>query len=239
MAVFFCKCSFYSLFFVWWYFFGRKDAFPGADGSTITQATNGNNAQTIPIYGADGNTQLSENGTGYRTMSIDASGVLSDNTSKAYSIKNPLSFILCPDVTPWDWYTKNTMYQDDALWNHGKSIKSNYDPCPTGWRIPQDGTWGDFLAAVFLYYIQGKQSTTGNYAATNGRLYKNMTWYPAAGRRMGFNIGQLNFIGWIGTSWSTTTDDVKVVYMNFHTTGLGPSSLYYRSIGMSIRCVQE
>ena len=73
---------------------GRKDCFPGADGSTITQVTGADpNAETISIYDADGNTELTEDGTGYRKINITTSGVINGTTSMIYSVKNPLTFI--------------------------------------------------------------------------------------------------------------------------------------------------
>ena len=219
------------------YQWGRKDAFPGADGSTTTQERTYQNATTIPIYGADGTTKLPEDGTGYRKISITTAGVLNGNTSKIYSIKFPLTFI----TSSSDWYTNNQNFQNDALWNDGSLAKSNYDPCPKGWITPPDGTWGDFSITTFLYYIQGKQITSGNNTCQNGRVYDNIAWYPAAGHRP-CTGGLLAHVGYSGYYWSSTADivDTGACRINFNMSTIDRlTKAPNRGQGFSIRCIQE
>ena len=79
---------------IWWGGeWGRKDGFPGADGSTITQEIN-NNAQTIPMYGATGNELAEGSKEGLQLIDVTTSGVIgNNNTSFTYAIKHPLTFI--------------------------------------------------------------------------------------------------------------------------------------------------
>ena len=222
---------------IWWGKWGRKDAFPGADGSTTTQERTYQNATTIPIYGADGTTKLPEDGTGYRKISITTAGVLNGNTSKIYSIKFPLTII----TSSSDWYTNNQNFQNDALWNDGSLAKSNYDPCPKGWITPPDGTWGDFSITTFLYYIQGKQITSGNNTCQNGRVYDNIAWYPAAGHRP-CTGGLLAHVGYSGYYWSSTADivDTGACRINFNMSTIDRlTKAPNRGQGFSIRCIQE
>ena len=216
---------------------GRKDAFPGADGSTIQQTTD-NNATVIKIYGADGKSELTEDGLGYKRVNITA--IIGNNfNTLEYSIKAPLTFIYNSAV-PYDWYTTLTSKQNNTLWSEEGS-KSIYDPCPRGWHIPSDGTWNDFVPTNFLYYIEGLQQSSGNYYASNGRLYNHCTWYPAAGRRLDIT-GKLNGIGSVGYYWSASTVAntiyTKALYFrmtDFYTSFPGSS----RSAGRPARCVQE
>ena len=214
---------------------GRKDAFPGADGSTIIQTTTESNASTIPIYGASGNT-LIEGSTGVRLVNITTAGVLSGNTSQIYSIKNPLIY-LYNTISPNDWYTDSEIYQNDALWGD-KGEKSTYDPCPNNWRVTSNGTWNDFLNENMPSYMQGEQTSTGAYHATNGRLYKNQVWVPMAGRRQS-NTTLLSYVGNYGYCWSSLASDISALHLSQSNGSIAPNKISARVQGFSIRCVQE
>ena len=233
MAVLFCKSSFYSLFFVWWYFFGRKDAFPGADGSTITQVTGADpNAEIISIYDSDGATISGGSITGLRLENVTTSGVLSGNTSQIYTIKNPMTFIYSTKV-PKDWYTDDETYQNDVLWGNGEK-KSSYDPCPVGWRVPNNSstTYGDFS-------METMPASGSNYTVYAGRTYANMSWFPAAGGLF-LNSFSLSFVGDYGCYWSASagsTVSAKRLYFSYST--LNPSATSYRMNGYVVRCIQK
>ena len=215
---------------------GRKDAFPGADGSTITQETGtSQNATTIPIYGVNGNS-LTEGSTGLKRVDITTSGVLSKNTSQVYSIKNPLSFIYNANE-PRDWYTDNETYQNNTLWVD--DTKTNYDPCPSGWRVPTDAsrTFGDFSITTFLYYIQGNQTSLGNSNVTNGRLYNQISWFPAAGYRNNHG-GVLGNVGYNGCYWTASISSSYAKYLSFNMS-TSNSTAYSRASSFPVRCVQE
>lgn len=222
-----CLFGFFVCFQVIW---GRKDGFPGADGSTITQATGTiSNAKTIPIYGATGNAvQI--------TFIAINSSISNSNHTLNYSVKNPLHFIY-NSTAPFDWYTNNTLYQDNTLWGDhaGKSMN---DPCPSGWRVPTDGSWEDFSADAFNYYMQSKQTTTGIFHLTNGRQYKNIAWYPAGGYRV-YLTGELNVVGSNGYWWSSTSSDILAKNSSYNIQEITRTASYHRARGFSIRCIQE
>ena len=218
-------------------FWGRKDAFPGADGSTITQETD-NNAQTIPIYGDSGNTLTEGSTTGFRLMNITTEGVLSENTSQVYAIKNPLTFIYNTKA-PGDWYTNSSTYQNNNLWS---SIKSTYDPCPQGWQVQTDNIWGDFSTSNTSLYIHGALSEPGsyeNYYQTSGRLYNTLAWYSFSGYRNNLS-GSLGAVGMGSCYWSSTIVDGKDTrYTDITINYVRPSRLLQRAYGISVRCIQE
>uniref|UniRef100_UPI0025CC0D67 DUF4906 domain-containing protein n=1 Tax=uncultured Rikenella sp. TaxID=368003 RepID=UPI0025CC0D67 len=173
----------FGMFYQW----GRKDPLPYVDASTI----NASNATgtTIKIYGNTGTNELAEatgpnlNAAGYKRFDINGGTVTiaadkwSKNSTLAYSVKNPLTFIYNAQ-TPYDWYAKDADNQNNDLWGDG-SVKSPYDPCPKGWRVAPNGTWSDFtrdaevpLNGTFPYYsdgVAGEKYGAGNYKATNGR----------------------------------------------------------------------
>ena len=213
---------------------GRKDAFPGADGSTITQATY--NAATIPIYGADGETILAEDGSGYQKTDITTIGVMDMNNTLIYSIKNPLSFIN-NTIDLRDWFTNNEIYQNNELWNNNS--KSLYDPCPAGWCTPVKETWMDFTSTNTSYYINGNIATIVSNTISNGILYNNLSWFSASGYRTNYS-GILAAVGFGGNNWSVTIDSIRVKCFNFNmTNGVRPDNTTYRANGFSVRCVQE
>ena len=214
---------------------GRKDAFPGADGSTIIQ-TGSPNAETIVIYGAEGSVLTEGSETGLRFEDITTSGVLLENISLVYTVKNPLTFIYNA-TTPYDWYTDNESFQNNTLWGDGTD-KNAFDPCPINWRVPQDGTWNDFSTTTFPYFIQGSQASSGNYNAGNGRQYNQISWFPATGFRPYAN-GALSSIGSRGTYWPASVSDIYAKYLRFTMNDISPNNISYRAYGFSVRCIQE
>ena len=213
------------------YQWGRKDCFPGADGSTIQSDESA--ITTIPIYGADGITALKEDETGYQKISIKVAEVLNGNTSQIYSIKNPLTFIYNA-TAPNDWYTDVEIYQNKSLWN--SDTKSIYDPCPKNWCISRDATWKDFSFENAIYY------TPGEYNPQNGLCYNKYVWYPAIGRRLQV-AGTLASSGYGGNYWSYTTGDEYPTYFNFNAAlsliPVGKNPLVGCAFGYAVRCVQE
>ena len=213
---------------LWW---GRKDAFPGADGSTIMQPNGtATNASTIPIYGANG-LKLEEGSAGLCLIEITTPNVLNNNTTLTYAIKHPLDYIYNAVVTG-DWYTNNVDYQDNNLWN--PTTKSAYDPCPHGWHVPADGVWKDFTTSSFPAFIMGEQNSSGSVDVTNGRVYNNFVWYPATGRRRTLNLGLLGVVGENVCCWSSVSNAGNANNLNY--TSIVAE---LRGIGMTVRCVQE
>lgn len=206
----------------------RKDAFPGADGSTITQVTGTNqNAETIPIYGADGN-QLEEGEGGLSMINITTLGIINNNNSLEYTIKHPIALVY-NTIIPRDWYS-NMGNRNDALWGDGEA-KSAYEPCPNGWRVPANGSFDDFLITSFTVSGSGTN-------ITNGRTYQSIAWFPAAGFRASDN-GALGRVGFSGYSWSATANDTDAYNLGFNETQLNSNSSNARAVGFPIRCVQE
>ncbi|HIW09935.1 MAG TPA: hypothetical protein H9888_00390 [Candidatus Rikenella faecigallinarum] len=204
---------------------GRKDCFPGGDGSTIPpDAYSG--TIPVPIYDINGETATIAN--------VLIEDIISGTNTLSYSIQNPTTFI-CNPTAPYDWYTISGS-QNNTLW--GATTKSVYDPCPTGWHVPQDGTWNDFYDENAPYYILGVQTVTGDYNMTNGRVYKALTWYSSGGYRT-YSNNTLRLVGLNGYWWSSTPSDTQSKYFYFFRNAVRPSNLYGRAYGYSVRCVQE
>ena len=208
------------------YQWGRKDCFPGADGSTISATV-----KTIPIYGANENALTEGSATGLRFVNITTSGVLNENISLTYAIKNPLTIIYNNSGT-YDWYTNNKSYQNPVLWGDG-DIKSIYDPCPKGWEIPADAssTFGDFATTTMT------ASGSGTNAAS-GRTYSHTAWFPTGGYRHSIS-GTLYYVGSRGYYWSASISSIYAGAMSYNMSGVYPCDYFDHARSFSVRCIQE
>lgn len=128
----------YGLVYQW----GRKDPFTGSP--TLT-----GNTETIyaPIYDIN-NEQI-------------AYGKSMDKQSVEYSIANPATFISSGAMYS-DWCSTS----DDSLWGNPEGnvreegtlkyanygVKSMYDPCPAGWRVPPIHATSHFTSSGFLVF---------------------------------------------------------------------------------------
>lgn len=142
----------------------------------------------------------------------------------AKSVANPLTF-----------YTGNFWAgaRNDTYWkNDSKTI---YDPCPKGWRVPDDTVWSNY----------SKDNSTWD-SDRKGRFTDNLGgFYPAAGRRDN-SSGELrddrleddgDQRGYYWTSNSKADNPVAlritVKHVNF------PTANYKPATGLSVRCVRD
>lgn len=239
----------FGLFYQW----GRKDPFPRVDGSTVVVNGSTSSGTMIPIYGPSGTAldapSSSLSATGFRRANI-ADVIGGSTNTLALAVKNPLLFIYNPDLKrTCDWYAEVKGNQNDDLWGDG-ALKSPYDPCPKGWRVPVRGTWNDFTRNVdvpqngtFPYYENGGllEGGSGVYAA-NGRLYQGggnpLAWFPATGYCNRID-GELSGGGREGYCWSSTPNDVNGSQLYYTQYTLNPINGGRRSHGISVRCIQE
>ena len=215
---------------------GRKDAFPGADGSTIQQSGIPN-AETITIYGADGSVLTEGSKTGLRLEDITTSGVLLENISLVYAVKNPLA-IIYNATNPWDWYTNVLLYQNNLFWGYSQVQKGVQDPCPQGWHIATDDAWKDFTTTNAPSYIIGETNPSTSADVTKGRLYNQIAWFPSCGRRE-YSTGKLVSSGQNGYYWTKKISGSSALGFYFSASILNASTTYGRALGFSVRCIQE
>ncbi|MDR1715246.1 MAG: FimB/Mfa2 family fimbrial subunit [Prevotella sp.] len=187
------------------YQWGRKDPFPGS--STLT----GTDEPTL--YTASG------------TISVTKTQVaVANNLSN--SIANPFTFYYLA-TDPRDWYS-NSGIRSDALW--GPASKTVYDPCPIGWRVPQQGIW------LLTNFTMGQN---GAVWGSNGMTWTGYGgWYPAAGYRVDSN-GNLTNVGSTGIYWTATNSGTSANYLSFTNSTVAVQYPTYRAGGFSVRCVAE
>lgn len=155
-----------------------------------------------------------------------------------------------------DWITKNP-YPTDAKWNNPtwyqtESGKSFFDPCPEGWKIPDDGCWnivskttsvtGD-NASISKNYINGTMTKGKGYNfpidAIGGKI---TTFYPFTGYRDtdGTVTKESNY----GAYWTTSPMDTdptnrSLAFRIQDTGNIDMRAKFYRAMAASVRCVQE
>lgn len=197
------------------YQWGRKDPFPGSanlDGSAEAVTTGKPNIEVA--------TQ--------------------EKATIQYATKNPQTLLLHESNNFMDWlYPTSDGGYDDTRW---QSVKTKYDPCPVGWRVPDggpDGIWAkaglpesgaisrenifpdpvnrpnDYYQQLTLYPYPVEDSRLGGFTV----LAENAgvdTWYPCAG---GISAIDLSFysVGKEGFYWSVTSCNNANVYgLNFY-----------------------
>ena len=138
--------------------------------------------------------------------------------------------------SPFDWLAP----QNNNLWNSGteeKPVKTEYDPCPEGWRVPThtelDKLNNNFLSWTTVNNQKGR-SFCGDYTYLANAP---QVFFPAAGCR-GEDEGDAYQRGSYGYYWSSYTEGQYAGALRFES---GLMYLYtdLRAYGYSIRCVQE
>ncbi|WP_294598895.1 hypothetical protein [uncultured Rikenella sp.] len=102
----------------------------------------------------------------------------------------------------------------------------------------------------FPYYsdgVAGEKYGSGNYKATNGRLYKvssdgtsgtPLAWYPAPGYRT-YHSGALGLVGSNSYSWSATIREITGKGLGFDMIWLNAGAERNRTYGFQLRCLSE
>ena len=138
--------------------------------------------------------------------------------------------------SPYDW----ALYQNDQLWNDGtenEPKKTDYDPCPEGWRVP---TYKELDALCENY----SSWTTAD--EKSGRWFSDIytyqddapqVFFPAAGRR--YRLGSADIRSGDGDYWCSRPSSTGAYGQSFGSGSVGVFNSYSRAYGYSVRCVQE
>ena len=141
--------------------------------------------------------------------------------------------------SPYNWFGTSSYYNlwDSACNKVGNSdnevIKTIYDPCPVGWKIPNGNT--------FTYF--STSNVVGSFS--NGWKFKRYAgdtkgvFFPATGS-VHYNSQKLDKVGtdgfiWLSSSSSRTTANL----LNFTSSRVAAQHKLYRAYGLSVRPVQE
>ena len=207
------------------YQFGRKDAFPGMDETQLPQgAINKNAGDNMSII----------NGIQNPENFYTSGGSWSYNPPVGYSYCNL-------------WSADNTAIG----WNDNAVVKTVYDPCPVGFKMPASNTFTGFTSNGQTQYgaaninANGTADSWDKFSAAYGHNFwtnssKNATiFFPASGCRYSSG-GSLNYVGDIGWYWSAVPyDRGNGCYQDFGWSSVDPRSYGNCSLGLAARPVSE
>ena len=166
----------------------------------------------------------------------------SSNGTIAYASEHPMTFIE-RNTNNYDWYYTSSLSIDNTRWQSEKTI---YDPCPSGWRIPDggdNGVWSKALGSSSSFWDDLLYDSTNEGVNFSGKFGDASTiWYPASGCRdyNDYSHGGLGFVGNIGLCWSVSPNGNASYDLGIGNDGYFlPSRSDIRGYGNSVRCVKE
>lgn len=166
-----------------------------------------------------------------------------DGMNVPYSIANPTMFITNANGywTKGDKYNPAD-YNNDIMWQDPfaspqNGRKSIFDPCPSGWMLPRNGTWSGFSITTFEWSTT-PAGTGRYYYPDKTNLPNSYVYYPASGYRYG-SSGTLYSVGSYGDYWSSSLNIASGYNMYFHGSVVSPGTTGALTSGYTVRCVQE
>ena len=131
-----------------------------------------------------------------------------------------------------DWYYTGFASTDDTRWN---SMKTIYDPCPVGYRVPDGGERGIWNVAGFSTIAFDPLNRGYSFSISS----PSATWYPAAGCLHSAD-GLLCNAGDFGHYWSATAVPDALYSLYFYCfDDVRPVTCDAGSTGLSVRCQKE
>ncbi len=220
------------------YQYGRKDPFPlYLDGTkTVLYDIQGNALSGVtgsPFAGVTADDYI-------KAMSVN--GV----TSVAVAVQKPYVFY-CIGEGNWasDSNTSSSvLWNNPVAYNNISPDKSLFDPCPYGWKLPENGTWSIFSVSGVNNYTVPNASGTWNqgfdfYISSSSEAGAPTAFYPACGYRMNVN-GAVADNGNYGFYWSATTNSAaRGRFLYIRSNYVNPQNTYGCAYGFPVRCVKE
>ena len=143
------------------------------------------------------------------------------------SIRYPTAQFYGTQDTSFDWLKSS----NSNLWSSEKTI---YDPCPSGWRVPDGGESGVWSVSQYRYTYHSCQF--GGQLDSDGCIF-----YPYAGRLFQNTYSkEITQSGEYGFYWSCTASNSRHSYgLQVNADGMKYLSSLDRAIGASVRCQKE
>ncbi|MCL2435887.1 MAG: fibrobacter succinogenes major paralogous domain-containing protein [Lentimicrobiaceae bacterium] len=142
-------------------------------------------------------------------------------------------------ITPIPWTVPAAYYGDkDNLTATDAKVKSIYDPCPPGYRVPTYAEWqGVYNTALNPRTVIGDMTSTAGPDRWSGIMFGDNLFLPAAGCRS-FSIGAVLDRGANGSYWSSRMLDATYAFTaDFDSGNAVMGSSYRRAYGQSLRCI--
>ena len=215
------------------YQWGRKDPFTPA---THTDYISSNNAKEVQIYNATGSPiPKGTNGIGTADEEFKLDNTIT--TTINHLIQNPSTHygkghgdFVNDTWTPIASTEYYNITKEGDWWN--PTIKTLYDPCPNGYRIPKLGTYGQASDWIKSNPYSGLIS---------GYMWSNddISFFPASGLRNNYS-GQFWGVGTYGYTWmSTPYNPTNGYHLRFSSGYVYPNTAYGRSDGFPARCIKD
>ena len=168
------------------------------------------------------------------TVPVFEEGGVSPDAGNLESNSN-VFYLSTSSITDW------ASPMDNQLWNSGTEsspIKTGYDPCPKGWRVPTDAEWKKLYKNHSSFTTN--DSGQSGYWLSGELAYSSeipQVFIPAAGGRyhtdgVSYNRGQCAYY------WSSRSLDSTVMRFYFSDSNIGTNA-DASAYGHSVRCVQE
>ena len=159
-----------------------------------------------------------------------------------YATTHPTTFIKTNTINS-DWYYVNLATV--TRWSPSKQNKSIFDPCPSGWRVPDggaNGVWAKALGSSSGFNASSLYDSVNLGINFSGRFGEDSNiWYPAA--RYIADDGKTNISSYApGRYWSATEDGYSCYALTFDGGNYGyayVSGSEWLSQAFSIRCQKE
>ncbi len=188
-----------------------------------------------PIYDVNGSNAGTYSDSSVPTIN---SGPVTLSTGQSKSRENCFYKVT---YSPYDWLSP----QNDKLWNSGtesKPVKTEYDPCPEGWRVPTYAELNELSKNSSSWTTEDGQVGYWFSGASSYTDEVPQIFFPAAGGRISY-IGGAYIRASGGCYWSSNCchryrdcDDSYCLSFDDGTVSMRSS---YRAEGFSVRCVQE
>lgn len=235
-----------------YYQWGRKDPFPspaetqiGMLDTTLPREIYDENGTPLTMGRIDEEGQVEKFGTG---ITYAPPPYYPEMPNIEYSIKHPNYFIysltakLIPPFSN-SWTSNHLIHSNDMmtdLWNNSDDSKTIYDPCPVGWRVPND-------VEIFTTGTQG-QNEANKFTVGEG-LDFGAGYFPAAGNTIDHS-GEYHNVGHVVLVWTGKVAgygglSMMCVYNGeMYIPGGDPTNKYegkstFRVLAASVRCVKE
>lgn len=166
-----------------------------------------------------------------------------------YSILHPTTFIYKTDYSGrTDW----SEVADEPGAERWQTVKTIYDPCPYGWKVPEGGENGVWQTAGFPRGVSGDFDRNKLGMTFSPWLTGELSWYPASGGLSGTMSSSyamptpLHSTGYYGRWWTSTLYDGDSAYALHHDADVSNNWGYINTVsyqGMNdayaVRCIKE
>ena len=227
-----------------YYQWGRKDPFPRATSRVMNSS-----AATCDLFDAQGERIETVNGTTYY-KAYDNSGTV----DMAKAIANPEYFFF-RNSSSMAWWSGIDYTVPQDWWGGVSGLKTDYDPCPKGWKVPvvYQNNAGEKVNPFEFIKKDAAVVDKTNYGLLYTGAQGKTLWFPTAGERPR-TTGLATRTGLEGSYWLGTFDSLKASssnqqekykHMQFSASTGGKRidgdeiRPVFASMGISVRCIKE